>query len=123
MAARVGFLNTAGRRPSDRELAIWFLWAVAIVCGLIWARGLFLAVTGGPAQHVDVPHPASWDDLSSAILRDPFQALALLLGPSRAHRLESWASSSFLLGLIAEAAIFLSLYLRRRGWKRMPRGT
>jgi hypothetical protein len=93
-----------------------------MTCALIWARGLFLALTTGPGQRVDVPNPASWEDLSRAALRDPFHALSLVLGAARAHRLEAWASSSFFLGVIAEAAIFLSLYLRKQGRRRLQTG-
>jgi hypothetical protein len=122
VTTKVGFLNISGRRPSERDLAIWLLWAIAMTCALIWARGLFLALAGGPGQHVDVPNPASWEDLSRVALRDPLQALSLALGADRAHRLEAWASSSFLLGVIAEAAIFLSLYLRKKR-SRLLRGS
>ena len=94
---------------------------MAVVCGWIWARGLFLALTVGPEQHVAAPSVASWDDLPGSMLRDPFQALSLLVGASRAHRLQSWASSSFAFGMIAEAAVFLNLFLRKRGWGRLPK--
>jgi hypothetical protein len=123
VATKVSFLNSSGRRPSERELAIWLLRGIAITCALIWTRGLFLALTAGPGQQVDVPDPASWGDLSRAALRDPFHALSLVLGAARAHRLEAWASSSFFLGVIAEAAIFLSLYLRKKGRRPLLRGS
>ena len=119
MTTKVSFANSSGRRPRERELAIWLLWTIAITCSLIWARGLFLALTAGPGQQVHVPNPASWEDLSRAALRDPFHALSLVFGAARAHRLEAWASSSFFLGVIAEAAIFLSLYLRKKGRRRL----
>lgn len=121
MATKTGLLNTPGRRPADREVVVWLLWTVALVCGWIWARGLFFALAAGPGPQVAGPNPASWEDLSAVILRDPFQALTILLGSSRAHRLEAWASSSYVLGVIGEAAFLLSLYLRKKGWRRLPK--
>jgi hypothetical protein len=124
VTTKTGLLNTPGRRPSDRELVVWLLWTVALVCGWIWARGLFLALAAGPGQQVAAPNPASWEDLSAVILRDPFhpyQALSILLGSSRAHRLEAWASSSYVLGVIGEVAFLLSLYLRKKAWTRLPK--
>ena len=123
MTTKVGFLNSSGRRASERELAIWLLWTIAMTCAVIWARGLFLALTTGPGQQVAVPNPASWGDLSRTALREPLQALSLMLGAARTHRLETWASSSFFLGVIAEAAIFLSLYLRKKGRRPLLRGS
>ncbi len=116
MTTRAALPQPTSRRSTERKRAIWLLWTIAIVCVSIWGHGLFLALTVGPSEQVGVLNPGSWEDLSRAVLGHPFQALSFLVGSFRAHRLESWASSSFPLGLIAEGAIVLSLYLRKKGW-------
>jgi hypothetical protein len=82
----------------------------------MWGHGLFLALTVGPSEEASVLNPGLWEDLSRAVLGHPSQALSFLVGSLRAHRLESWASWSFPLALIAEGAIVLSFYLRKKGW-------
>jgi len=89
------------------------LWAIAVVCASLWAQGLIVALTAGTGEQAGVLDPAAWDNLAGAIRTHPFRAVPLLVGPSRAHRLESWAFTAFPLGLVAEGAVILSLYLRR----------
>lgn len=116
MTAKVGLLQITFRRPLERKVTIWLLWAIALVCVSLWSHGLVRALTVSSNEHVPVLSLASWEDLSRAMLHNPFQALPRIVGRSRAHQLESWASSSFSLGLIAETALILSLYLRKKGW-------
>lgn len=116
MTAKVGLLQTTFRRPLERKIAIWLLWAIALVCVSLWSHGLFRALAVSPNEHEKPLSLASWEELSGAMLHNPFQALPRIVGPSRARQLESWASSSFPLGLIAETAVVLSLYLRKKGW-------
>ncbi len=87
------------------------LWAIAVVCVVLWAQGLVRALTAG--AQTGALDPTTWVTRAAAIRNDPIRALPLLVGPVRAHRVEAWAFASFPLALVAEGAVVLSLYLRR----------